>query len=130
MGLGKERRRSERLSVNDGMYVVFRPSFTPLGRVVDISEEGIALEYVQIELDSFPLQGLSNKEIDLFTVAGRFYLKRLPCKISYDILHELNQEGLPSTISTRRCGLEFCGLTEVQKVQLEQFVNNKDGKVK
>jgi hypothetical protein len=51
-------------------------------------------------------------EIDFFSGAEDFHLSRVPCKVVYDV----RSDDHPSfnVFETRRCGLQFGGLTDQQ----------------
>ena len=113
--MATERRKFKRLLPQDLTFAVFRPHFSNLGKVKDISKDGLALEYV---LNETKITGLS--EIDIFLSGHPFYMHRIPSKIIYD--REIDEES--RSVKTMRCGLQFGDLTPTQKSQIEYFLQN------
>jgi len=110
-----ERRKFRRLLAQDLTFAVLRPHFTNLGKVKDISEGGLAFEYILNET-----QNPASTEIDIFVSGNRFYLPRIPCKIIYDM--EIVEEY--ESVERRRCGLQFGALTKEQAAKLDFFLKN------
>jgi len=108
-----DRRKFKRLLPRDLTYAVFRPHFSNLGKVKDISLGGLALEYV---LNKTKNKGSS--EIDIFLTDDSLYLPRIPSKIIYD--REIDEEY--RSVKKKRCGLQFGDLTPTKKSQLEYFI--------
>ena len=111
--MATERRKFRRLLPRDLTFAVFRPHFSNLGKVKDISIGGLALEYV---LKETKITGLS--EIDIFLSGKPFYMPRIPSKIIFDT--NISEEY--QIIETRRCGLKFKDLTPTQKSQIAYFI--------
>ena len=111
--MATERRKFKRLLPRDLTFAVFRPHFSNLGKVKDISIGGLALEYVLKETKN---TGFS--EIDIFLSGNFLYLRRIPSTIIY--VSEIDVES--RSVKTRRCGLQFGDLTPIQKSQLEYFI--------
>jgi len=121
---GVERRKFKRFLVKEWTMVGLTSSndnshYTKFGLVVDISEGGLAFEYV---LDQAPDQGIEGDfdVLDLFGLDGMRVLL-LPFTIVYE------QEGVPNSrrnIRLNRCGLEFGKLSGVQQVTLEMFLQH------
>jgi len=114
--MNTERRKTVRFLPQDETYVVLRPDFTKLGRLINISKGGLSFQYIAPKGHS---QG--STQLDLFTSNDGFYLSRLPCKVIYDIRFPENEES-SKLFEHRRCGLEFGEATEVQATQLEVYL--------
>ena len=108
-----ERRKFKRLLPKELTFGVFRPHFSNLGKVKDISIDGLALEYV---LDETKISGFS--EIDIFLINDFLYLRRIPSRIIY--AKEIDIES--QSVKTRQCGLQFGELTPTMKSQIEYFI--------
>ena len=108
-----ERRKFKRLLPRGLTFAVFRPHFSNLGKVKDISLGGLALEYVLNET-----QNKGSSEIDIFLTDDSLYLRRIPSKIIYD--RKIDEEY--RSMKKRRCGLQFGDLTSTKKYQLEYFL--------
>ena len=116
--MNPERRKTVRFLPQIETYVALRPDFTKLGRVVDISREGLAFHYIGPKTES-----RGPRQLDLFTGNNGFYIPTLRCKIIYDIpLPEKSASAPP--LERRRCGLEFGEATEAQTAQLDLYFAN------
>lgn len=115
-----EQRKCKRLLPQDTVFAVFRPNFTKLGKIKDISRGGLSFEYVAAH------EGEKRDllEIDIFVPGDRFYLPRLPYKIIYDMKIVLEYQTFPDGMERRRCGLQFGDLTENQAAELDLFLKN------
>ena len=112
---GQERRRHERYSTNDHIFVTFRPHFDRIGSISDISKGGVSLEYSVIQ----DYSELNDKLwVDIFCSSKKLELSNIPCRLIYDERIE-SDKGYIKTIETRRCGLEFAELTSNQSARLE-----------
>jgi len=114
-GRNKDRRRFERYAIEDSVFVTFRPDFEKVGKITDISSDGLAFEYAAYSRH----ESAEEVVVDIFCHAVGFYVSRIPCKVIYDV----KVEGYPSFcgIETRRCALQFGELDEYQIAQLEFF---------
>ena len=110
-----ERRKFKRLLPRDLTFAVFRPHFSNLGKVIDISIGGLALVYVLNET-----KNKGSSEIDIFLPGNFLYLLRIPSKIIYD--REIDEEY--RSVKKKRCGLQFDDLTPIKKSQIEYFLQN------
>lgn len=110
-----EQRKFIRLMPQDSTFAVFRPDFTKLGKVKDISLGGLVFEYILNET-----QNTGYAEIDIFLSGDGFYMSRIPSKIIYDT--NIGEEH--RTVKTRRCGVQFGDLTEEQAANLDFFLKN------
>ena len=122
--MNPERRKTVRFLPQTETYVALRPDFIKLGRVVDISRDGLAFHYIGPKAES-----RGPAQLDLFTGNNGFYLSTLRCKVIYDITLS-EQETSATPVERRRCGLEFGEATEAQAAQLElYFANHVAGEV-
>ena len=106
-----ERRKFTRFLAQDTAFAVLRPHFTKLGKIKDISEGGLAFEYI-----AYKGQKEDSSGTDIFLSSDRFYLGRIPCKIRYDIKIAERYQISIDRIERRRCGLQFGELTEEVRV--------------
>ncbi len=110
-----ERRKFRRLLPQELTFAALRPHFNRLGKVKDISKGGLAFEYILSET-----QYVDSSEIDVFVSSDRFYLRRIPSKIVYDIKMVEEYQSL----ERRWCGVQFGDLTEEQADKLDSFLQN------
>jgi hypothetical protein len=115
----KEARETKRFRTNANVFASFFSSsqdFVKFGNIVDISEGGAGLLYLG---GTEPRGELSYLEI--FSSYERLLVGRLPCKIIYDM--ELRQDPR-STVTLRRCGVQFEQLSEWQASALRTFIES------
>ena len=122
-----ENRKFKRFVVKERGFVAFRPEFTKLGRIIDISRGGLGCEYFVYkdfrDGDEEPL----SSEIDIFLSNNTFYASRIPCSVAYDIEIARNETTFAGITENRRCGVKFGKLREEQNRQLEVFIRNYAG---
>lgn len=111
-----ERRKHQRFRARENSFAALKPGIA-LGQITDISSDGIAFTHLaDEELSEEPL------ELEIFSPIDRFHLRKVACKF----VSEFQVEGGFSLtpVTTRRCCLQFEGLTEEQKSQLDHFLQN------
>jgi len=114
-----EKRRENRLLVEDNAFAALGARFTKVGRVKNISTQGLAFEYITDgNSDDDPSQ------LDVFVSGDDFHLPKVPCKVVYDIpmgRSDVNRIFFQPFV-TKQCGVQFEGLTEEKQAQLELFL--------
>ncbi len=116
--IGIERRRFRRYNVEDDIFVLFRPDFERLGKVLDVGMGGLAFESL-----SFNENAVGEVvEIDIFASHPHsFHLHKVPCKVVYEV--EVEPSGPPGA-RCRRCGVKFEKLTKRQMSQWSSVLDN------
>jgi hypothetical protein len=109
-----ERRKYKRFRVPKNAYVLLRPNGTEVGKIIDISPEGLSFDYAGSEQLSSELS-----ELDILITDNGFRLNNLPYKAVSSI--ETYESPLGS-VSKKRCGVQFGGLTQSQISQLKHFI--------
>jgi hypothetical protein len=112
-----EKRKFRRFLAQDMAFAVFRPHFTKLGKIKDISRGGMAFEYVTFE---GPKEDAA--EIDIFVSGVRFHLPKMPVQTIYDSSVVNDHYTFSPFVERRRCGVRFGDLTEEQVAQLKYFL--------
>jgi hypothetical protein len=112
-----ERRKLRRLKAQENTFALLRGQTSKLGRVIDISDGGLAFRYVSIGE-----QLKSVFELDLVSPRGDLRLNGLPVKV----VSNLERQGkTPSgRIRLRRVGVQFRELTHYQVSQPQHFMRN------
>ena len=111
-----ERREHNRFRIQNDTYVVLRSNETKVGSLKEMTMDGLSFHYVGREE---PLT--EPAAISIFSPDNDFYLYTIACKIISDSkLYEKH----PSPITTRRCGVQFGKLTDLQASQIEYFIQN------
>jgi len=111
-----EHRKHRRFQIRQGTYVALAPPYGKVGPVIDISMGGLSFRYVDGK-------GTTNESyIHIFLTEANFYLEKVPVKTILDF--KIPDKSASSSITMRRCGLQFRGLTHNQASQLKFFVEN------
>ena len=112
-----DRREHYRFSLRDYVFASLNPNSHVLGRIVDISEHGLAFCYPATEKQT---DASSSLTITWGDAASR--IEGIPFKIAWDNV-------LPGNASLgamiRHCGVRFVGLTEDQKAFLERLIQGQ-----
>jgi PilZ domain len=120
---GDNRRREERVSVKDSLYVVIDTQPQTMGQVVEISSTGLAFTFVDIDAASLRLTKLSTLRMELFAGGRGVSVKDLACKL----VSKIENAGTAplSSLSIKRVGVQFEGLSLPQQVQINQLVRRQ-----
>ncbi len=111
-----ERRKHKRFKVQNDTFVMLRSNDTKVGPIIDVSMDGLGFHYVGSKK---PI-GESAK-LSILPAEDSSYLYKIPCRAVWD--RKVNENHF-SSISMRRCGVQFGELTPYQKAQLEQFIQD------
>jgi hypothetical protein len=111
-----DRRQLQRFRVQDGAFVILSPSDAGVGRLIDISMDGLSFDYVTTQEPSSEPTAL-----EILVSDSAFRLYNVPCKI----ISDFETFQIPEARShKRRCGLQFGELTQSQISQLEYFIQH------
>ena len=113
-----ERRGKERFRPKKRTFVVFKPQFHKLGKVLDISAGGLCFQYLAKEDQLGDAPAI---EADIFMSDNGYYLPDVSCKLVWDT-EAKEKMTLPVGFQNRRCGLRFLQLTREQQDKLEHFL--------
>jgi hypothetical protein len=111
-----ERRKHKRFQAPIGVFAGIGPGFTKVGRITDMSLDGLAFRYLGKEEPS------NGSYLDIFCTDYNFYLAKIPFKTISDF--EKVKHGPSSAITMRQSGLQFRELTHYQKCLLAHFIQN------
>jgi PilZ domain len=117
------RRKEERFSVEDSLYVVIATDPQTLGQVVEISSTGMAFTFVDIDDASLRLSKQAILHMDLFAGGRGIFIKNLACKLVSKI--ENASEPSPSAFSIKRVGVHFEELSLPQQIQINHLVRRQ-----
>ena len=114
-----ERRQHTRYILPGVEFQVFTRRAEILGKLEDISKGGLAFRF-----GSQTIGPLSFTTIDI-TATGpeRFHLAELSCKQVYELSVLTEDQSFTGT-RTRRCGVKFLGLNDVQEQQLDFLLDH------
>ena len=115
-----ERRRHPRQSVRDDGIEIFSPETNIIGKLKNISQNGLAFHYT-------PMSDQKAKPVTIDIMAtgpARFYLSGLVCRMIYDI-SALDEDQTFTGAECRLCGIEFVRAETEQKLSffLKNYLN-------
>ena len=113
-----ERREEERFRPKKRTFVVFKPEFLKLGKVLDISASGLCFQYLAKEDQAGEAPAI---EADIFMSDNGYYLPDVSCKLVWDT-EAKEKMTFPIGFQSRRCGLRFLSLTKEQRNKLEHYL--------
>jgi hypothetical protein len=117
------RRKEERVSVKESLYVVIDTQPQTLGQVMEISSTGLAFTFVDIDSASLRLAKKLTLSIDLFAGGRGVLLKGLVCKLVSEIENASTPPLAP--IPIKRVGVQFEELSLPQQVQINKLVRRQ-----
>lgn len=110
-----DQRKHKRFQVHEGVFVVCGPYSNKLGQIMDISMGGLAFRYVAGNHESS-----EPFELDIFFTGHGCYMSKLPFRTISDF--EIVNEIPFSSVTIRRCGVQFGRLMPHQISQLEYLI--------
>ena len=113
-----ERREHERFEIPQGAYVTLGPGGRVMGKIVDISESGIAFGYIDGVEPS-----MGSDELDIFFMDSSLSLRKIPFTTVWNV--EVPNEIRYSTEPMRRSGVQFKGLKRDQVSELKSFIKSQ-----
>jgi hypothetical protein len=116
----EELRKHTRSQARKGAFATFyKPDETEslmLGEIVDISEGGLGICYIDVEE-----RYNESLEVSIYGLEKEGFLDRMPCRIIYDM--HVPEDSL-AVLSVRRCGIKFESLPRERLDELGQFIRN------
>jgi hypothetical protein len=112
-----ERRKHKRFQAEDGAYAAVRPQYDKIGQIIDISRGGLAFRYMVSGN-----QEDKSSELDIFLIGDGFHLDKVPFQTVSD--QEIPERLCAGSQTMRRCAVQFGELTQMQTLQLEEFIRN------
>lgn len=112
-----EKRKHRRFCLKDLAFAAFGSHAKGIGKIIDISRGGLSFRYIA---DGDQLN--ESFELEIYLANNGFHLKEVPSKTISDL--EITSEFPTSSITMRRCGVQFGELTQNQVSQLECFIQN------
>ena len=110
-----ERRKHKRFKVKGGAFAVSTTDCKNLGQIKDISKGGLAFQFIE---NGEPAKG--SIEIEIFSTAGDFYLKKLPVKTVLD--SEIDNTVSSHSMPMRQWRMQFGKLNYFQELLLDFFL--------
>ena len=118
------RRRDDRVSVADSLYVIIDTKPQTMGQVVEISSTGMAFTLVDLNAVSKRLAKQAVVNLDLFAGGKGFFVKDVECRL----VSKIEKVSAPSlsSLPIKRVGVKFEGLSVPQQVQINQLVRRQN----
>jgi hypothetical protein len=111
-----ERRKFTRFQTHDNGYAALRGNFTTVGKINDISLNGLSFKYL-----AKASQEEEFSRVDIFLVENKFHLRSMPCRLVYQIPDKFGKDFFMQIV---RCGLHFENPTTCLMEQLNLFIEN------
>jgi len=129
------RRAFDRFEARHEVFALLKPACDRLGQVRDVSEGGLAFEYMKYEGMPLAPEDRATLRLDLILGQENVLLSQIPCEIVYDMelsRGERDSGGGIEGVRVRRCGLRFGRLSHEQRAAISEFILNyastgKDG---
>jgi hypothetical protein len=118
----RERRRHPRFQIRDWIFAACRADFLKLGKVMDISGGGIAIEYVSFSGGNGNQVG-DTAHLEVFECGSSWCLNHTACRIVYDMEVPLG-DSILHNYQIRRCALRFGELSRERASQLDSFIKD------
>jgi hypothetical protein len=118
MRMQKERRKYPRFQVEDVAVAILGKS--KVGIITDISKGGLAFRYIGFDNEDEE-HFTGSLELRTFSDVADFSLLDIPCAIIRK--HATSSEYYLSTLSMKKCCIQFGCLNPRQKTQLEYFID-------
>lgn len=110
-----ERRRHTRFKAPEGVFAEIKAGARTVGQVLDVSEGGVALKYLD---GARPMP--ASATLRLFATGGKSHLADVPVRTVSEFAIP-NQTSFTGMV-VRRLGVEFGELDEARQKQLREFI--------
>ena len=117
-----EKRKYIRFPAQDKAYAALGSHFSKVGKIKDISIDGLAFKYIDNTEDCVQ----DSSKIAIFGSENAFYLPDVACRLIYDSpLYVINNiQYFKTALRIKGCGVQFTAITEYQLKKLEFFINH------
>jgi c-di-GMP-binding flagellar brake protein YcgR len=114
-----ERRRYVRRVLREKAFAALKSHDTKVGNIMDISQGGLALEYIGHKDTS-----RGNALLDIFILGSRLNPYDVSGEVVYnnDIYIPYMDNEFASLLTTRRCGIRFVQLSKTKREQIRSFI--------
>ena len=110
-----ERRKQQRLKINEGAFAAIKSDIYAVGPIRNISRDGFAFRYVGKNEE---MKG--SLKVDLFYVGEGWCLSDLPSKTIHNL--KIDKKAADNSAALRECGVQFGKLAENQMSDLDNFI--------
>jgi hypothetical protein len=109
-----ERRKHKRFQIERGAFVVYHSN--KLGRIVDISMDGLSFSHVERDRTTRKLH-----DLDIFLIDRDFYLENVPLQVDSTVK---SYQPSFSSIYLGQYTVQFGDLTKRQRSKIEYLIRN------
>jgi hypothetical protein len=102
-------------------FAILRPRFKKLIRIVNMSRNGLACEYLVHKKMS---KKYAEPKVDVLLFNDKSHRPMIQCKVVYEIKMFRNEYGFNNGMERIRCGLQFNELTEEQREKIDVFMKD------
>jgi hypothetical protein len=113
-----DKRRDARYVAKENVIAALQNGGTTVGKVRDVSKGGLSFEYIIYDEDS----DAKSMGRDIFIFVDGFSIRRLPCRVVYDIPVPESDDLYITPLTTKRCGVKFETLSGDQEEKLEYLL--------
>ncbi len=118
------RRKEERIAVDDNVYVVVNTKPEMMGQMVEISSTGMAFTFVDLDCVSQRLKGRQDLRVDFFAAGKGYFIRDLPARLVSAV--DKSSAGSISSLMIKRIGVEFVTLSLSQQVQVNSLIRRQN----
>jgi len=118
------RRKEERIAVDDNVYVVVNTKPEMMGQMVEISSTGMAFTFVDLDCASQRLKGRQDLRVDFFAAGKGYFIRDLPARLVSAV--DKPPAGSISSLIIKRIGVEFETLSLSQQVQVNSLIRRQN----
>jgi hypothetical protein len=112
-----ERRKHDRFQINDMSFIRLGPSFDIEGKILNISEFGLAFRYMIKDC-----RLIASGTLNIALLGGTWRLRNVFFETIWD--SSISYDFSFGTVLFGQCGINFSLLTQLQKSDLQDFIRN------
>jgi hypothetical protein len=124
--LSDNRRKEQRTTVDDNVYVVIDTQPEMMGQMVEISSTGMAFTFVDLDSVSQRLKNRDVVHMDFFAAGKGYFIRDLPARLVSNT--ESPSANAISSLMIKRVGVEFTTLSVSQQVQVNSLIRRQHGR--
>lgn len=120
------RRKEDRTTVDDNVYVIVDTQPKMMGQMVEISSAGMAFNFVDLDSVSQLLSGRRDLKIDFFAAGKGFFMRDLSGRLVSTI--DAPSANAISSLMIKRIGVEFVAPSLTQQVKINALIRRQNEK--
>lgn len=124
MSLAANRRKEDRITVDENVYVIIDTQPKMMGQMVEISSTGMAFNFVDLDSVSQLLDGRRDLKIDFFAAGKGFFMRDLSGRLVSSI--DTPSTNAASSLMIKRIGIEFVAPSLSQQVKINALIRRQN----